>query len=291
MGYLKIENLYRNQKVLAFKEVYALEKVHGTSAHIRFQPMPFGEKLQLYGGGTKHETFAALFDQDDLIARFMEIGHPQVVVYGESYGGKEQGMSATYGAQRRFIAFDVQVGDVWLDVINAHDVANRLGLEFVPYNKGPATEGWLNDQRDLSSRVGEKFGTAGKLAEGIVIRPPFEVTGSNGDRIMAKHKRDEFRETKTPRQLATEEERLVLADAESIAAEWVTPMRLEHVLQKLPGCDDLASTPIVIRAMLSDIDTEGAGEFVPSKEANKAIGKLTAKLYHAWCKAKISAGQ
>ena len=36
MGYMRIDNLYKNQAVLSFKEVYALEKVHGTSAHIHY---------------------------------------------------------------------------------------------------------------------------------------------------------------------------------------------------------------------------------------------------------------
>ena len=36
MGYLHIENLYRPiaQSILLFREVYALEKIHGTSAHV-----------------------------------------------------------------------------------------------------------------------------------------------------------------------------------------------------------------------------------------------------------------
>lgn len=46
MGYLHISNLYRDQRVLMFKEVFVLEKVHGTisrkaaqlfKAHLRAQ--------------------------------------------------------------------------------------------------------------------------------------------------------------------------------------------------------------------------------------------------------------
>ena len=37
MAYHHIDNLYRNQDVLLFKEVYALEKIHGTSAHVSFK--------------------------------------------------------------------------------------------------------------------------------------------------------------------------------------------------------------------------------------------------------------
>ena len=37
MGYLHIDNLYKNQTVLAFRRCFALEKVHGTSAHIAWR--------------------------------------------------------------------------------------------------------------------------------------------------------------------------------------------------------------------------------------------------------------
>ncbi len=37
MGYLHIENLYKNIDIMQFKECYAMEKIHGTSAHVRFK--------------------------------------------------------------------------------------------------------------------------------------------------------------------------------------------------------------------------------------------------------------
>ena len=30
MGYMHIDNLYKDQRILQFKECYALEKIHGT---------------------------------------------------------------------------------------------------------------------------------------------------------------------------------------------------------------------------------------------------------------------
>ena len=33
MAYMHIENLYRNQNILLFKQCYCLEKIHGTSAN------------------------------------------------------------------------------------------------------------------------------------------------------------------------------------------------------------------------------------------------------------------
>ena len=40
MGYLHIDNLYKNQDILMFKECYAMEKIHGTSAHVSFKAVP-----------------------------------------------------------------------------------------------------------------------------------------------------------------------------------------------------------------------------------------------------------
>ena len=34
MGYRHIDNLYKNQDILLFRECFALEKIHGTSANV-----------------------------------------------------------------------------------------------------------------------------------------------------------------------------------------------------------------------------------------------------------------
>ena len=96
MGYLHIQNLYKDQTILLFKECYALEKIHGTSAHIAFNP---GDgSIRYFSGGTAHATFVGLFNETALIEAFKALTLPvdkTIVVYGESYGGKEQGMSLT----------------------------------------------------------------------------------------------------------------------------------------------------------------------------------------------------
>jgi len=75
MGYMHIENLYRNQTILMFRECYALEKLHGTSAHIRWSD----GKVHFRHGGEKRENFIALFDESALAAAFETIGHPIVI--------------------------------------------------------------------------------------------------------------------------------------------------------------------------------------------------------------------
>ena len=95
MGYLHIDNLYKAQDILAFRECYALEKVHGTSAHIGWGYAPTGETmvtkpehpLRFFSGGEPHERFKKLFDCEKLKAVFPVFGHEKMTVYGEAYGG------------------------------------------------------------------------------------------------------------------------------------------------------------------------------------------------------------
>lgn len=277
MGYLHITNLYRPeaQDILLYKEVYALEKLHGTSTHIGWKD----NQIRFFSGGIKHENFIKLFNEADLITKFKSIGLPEVIVYGEGYGGKEQGMRATYGDNLKFIAFDVKVGDKWLTVPEAEDfVVNKLGLEFVYYEKVSTKLSDLDAQRDAPSVQAKRNGILEpKMREGIVIRPLIELNDSRGNRVIVKHKRDEFKETKTPR-VVNPEDLKVLVGANKIAEEWVTPMRLEHILGKMESYD-ITKMPEIIKAMLEDVYREGAGEFIDSKDVRKSIGSMTVKLF------------
>ena len=79
----------------------------------------------------------------------------------------------------------------------------------------------------------------------------------------------------------------VLKEAEAIANEWVTEMRLTHVLDKLPKDINIEGTATVIKAMREDVLREAKGEIVESKEALSAIGKNTAMLFKARLKKAI----
>lgn len=275
MGYLHIDNLYKNQRVLMFKECYALEKVHGTSAHIGWR----GGELYFSSGGEKHDRFAALFDHAELLNRFELLGHPDITVYGEAYGGSQQGQSHRYGKELRFVAFDVLVGETWLDVPNAADVAEKLGLRFVDWVRVETELPLLDALRDASSTEAHRNGVEGfQPREGVVLRPLIEVKLPNGTRVIAKHKRDDERETATPRKVVDPDKLEVLQKAEQIATEWVTPTRLAHVLDKMPGAS-IEQTRDVIAAMVEDVLREGAGELVDSREARAAIGKATAMMF------------
>lgn len=283
MGYLHIDNLYKAQEILQFKTCYALEKIHGTSAHIYFRKGAIG----FFSGGESHERFSAIFDRDALLAKFTErfTSEDSVTVFGEAYGGKCQGMSKTYGTELLFVAFDVQIGDSWLAVPQAAECAAHLGLEFVDYVLIPTDLPVLDEQRDKPSTQAMRNGiTEPKIREGVVLRPPFEVVMNNGRRVIAKHKRDEFAERGRPKVDLDPSKRELLVGAEAIAIEWVTPMRLEHVIDRViserPEKQiEMRDTPTVIRAMLDDIQREAAGEIVDSQPARKAISQRTVALF------------
>jgi hypothetical protein len=281
VGYLHIENLYRNQTILDFKECYALEKIHGTSAHVAWK----NGTLTFYSGGEKHDPFVALFSQESLVAAFEAMGHADVTVFGEAYGGKCQGMSKTYGDKLRFVAFDVQIGEAWLDVPNAEDVCKKLGIEYVHYVRIPCDLAAIDLERDAPSIQAARNGmtrlddpATWKIREGIVLRPIHECTDHRGNRVIAKHKRAEFSERKTIPNIDPAK-REIADKAEAIADEWVTDMRMNHVLDKLGNPSDMADTGKVIAAMVEDVCREASGEIVDSKAVRKAIGSAAAKIY------------
>ena len=281
MSYMDIENLYKNQDILMFKECYAMEKIHGTSAHIGWNG-----KVYYFSGGVNHENFVTLFNNEELEKKFRELNAEKVIIYGEAYGGKCQGMSDTYGKDLKFVSFEVKIGDNWLDVPKAESIVRQFNLDFVPYQKIKTDLSELDYWRDAPSQQSVKCGIIEeRKREGVVLRPLIEVIKNNGKRIIAKHKGDNFRETKTPRQV-TDADLKVLTDAKEIAAEWVTPMRLNHVLDAFPeaGIEQMGN---IIKAMIADIQKESIGETVLSREALKEISKKTALLFKNFLNNKI----
>jgi len=303
MGYLHIDNLYKNQEILMFKECYAMEKIHGSSAHISWKDGKVHEdlhcigtnkqegKVNLFCGGCKKELFDSLWDKEELKNKFIETGIEEVTIYGEGYGGKMQGMSATYGKELKFVAFDVKIGHCWLDVPKAKEFCDLIGIEFVAYEKVSTNLEDLDRERDKDSTQAIRNGLGeGKMREGVVLRPLFELKKNNGARIICKHKRDEFMETRKPRKVQDPAKLKVLVEANAVAEEWVTIMRLKHILDKIEGAG-MEKMGEIIKAMIEDIKREGDKEIIWSKAVERAIGQLTAKTTKTYFQGKLKSGE
>ena len=295
-----IDNLYKAeaQKILLFRECYALEKIHGTAASVSYDPLQ--DKVIFQSGGEKYNNFIALFDEEKLLEAFRNSSAPKdkrINIFGECYGASQQGMSNTYGKSLKFIAFDVQIGESWLDVPNGEKFANDFGLEYVPWAKTSTDLAALDAQRDAPSVQAIRNGvsilnadgtiTNPRKREGVVLRPLVEVRTNSGDRLMAKHKGAEFQETKTPRTVVDPDKLKVLDDANAIAEEWMTAMRLEHVLDKIEGERDMKLIPKILPAVQEDVRREGKGEIVWSEAVAKAVGKKAVELYKKYLQAQI----
>jgi hypothetical protein len=275
-----------------------MEKIHGSSAHISFnkvekKSIPYNEKIQdfennvvseamytvkFFSGGEKYENFTKIFNEQFLIDKFKEMGVDNMVIYGEVYGGKCQGMSATYGKDMKFVAFEVKIGDSWLSVPQADGIVKQFGLDFVHYEEVDTNIETLNRLCEADSVQAVRNGICpGKLREGIVLRPLIELKKNNGERIIAKHKNDKFKETTKKREISPDKFE-ILTKANEIADEWCTEMRLSHVLDQFPDAD-ITKTGEVIKVMIDDIIKEGKDEIVDSKEARAAIGKKTAMMF------------
>ncbi|RJR10698.1 hypothetical protein C4588_02790 [Candidatus Parcubacteria bacterium] len=295
MGYRKITNLQLDHPLFLFKQVYALEKIHGTSTHLTFTFQDNKWQYQVFSGGIKHPDFLFMLNTKyrlatDVIEKLTQLTAGQdvqkIVIYGEGYGGRCQGMSDVYGPLN-FVAFEVckisTHGEHWLDVSRAARFVELLGLPFVFYELGPATPEWLNEQRNRPSEQAKRNGLGdNQEGEGIVIRAPMELVDENGGRMIAKYKREGFRETATARPL-TEAEIQERQDAQGVAEEWVVEERLNHVLSALVAKGHskltLKDTRLVMDTMIEDVSIEALGKIVWSESVGKAIGARAAELF------------
>jgi hypothetical protein len=251
-------------------------KIHGTSAHMSFK----NNELKFFSGGSDFLTFCSLFNKEELLEKFKAMSlnpETEITVFGESYGGKLQGMKETYGDKLKFVAFEVNINDCWLNVPKAESFVKSLGLDFVHYDKTETSIEKLNQLRDSDSVQAIKNGCGtGHIREGIVLRPLEEMIKNNGCRIISKHKGAKFSETSTPREVGEKTEQLI--EAEKIAREWVTLERLKHVIDSFQLELKVENIGKIIKAMTEDIIREAGAEILPSPQSTREIGKITALL-------------
>jgi hypothetical protein len=122
------------------------------------------------------------------ISKFLEI-YPDIsmTLYGEGYGAGIQKNGGNYSYKKTFILFDVFIDNFWLSRENVEDIANKLGIKFVPtIGSGILEEMILLVKTGIPSQFGNF------IAEGIVARPEFELFTREGKRIITKAKYRDF---------------------------------------------------------------------------------------------------
>lgn len=281
MGYMHIKQLYKCPEFFKlFHEIYAMEKIHGTSAWILLK----NNNIIFNSGGEKHDRFKVLFDGNSLKNNLMQIIKENSWENIRIHGDKQQKMATTYGPNLKFIVFDILVKQnnqsKFLDIPDAQKIAERLGLEFVSYTKGSNTFEWIEEQTKIESVQAIRNGMGGgKLREGIVVRPLHESVFSDGTRAICKHKNAEFNETTTNKKLG--ENVKILEDATEIINEWVTEQRYQHVLDRVLKTKeiDIKDMKKIIEFMVEDVQRESKGEIVWNDSISRAIRQKTAHLF------------
>jgi hypothetical protein len=98
--------------------------------------------------------------------------------------------------------------------------------------------------------------------------------------VVAKHKREEFRETKTPRKVG---DQVGPTAGETAAAEWVTNERMRHVVDHVVadlGRDiTMQDTGAVVMAMIEDVVREAGADITDDRPTRKAIGAAAGKAF------------
>lgn len=294
---MHIKNLYAFQRILQQPRIVALEKIHGTSAHIGKDA---AGTVYFSGGGETQHRFLTCFDVPALQAALAACPYEHVTIYGEAYGGSQQGMAKVYGPRLRFVAFDVKADGVWLDLADAEAFVKSLGLDFVPYKIISNDLAAIDAERDAPSEQARRNGVEGdQHREGVVLKCLKETVDEDGDRVVAKHKQDRVAEMATPRKVVDPAQQVVLDDAQAIAKEWVVGNRLEHVMGALLRTRHEAGneTPLGIQdtgtvcaAMVEDVIREAGKEILVSKEARTAISKRASLLFREHLKTQAFAG-
>jgi hypothetical protein len=110
------------------------------------------------------------------------------ILYGEGYGAGIQKGGGLYRADKAFILFDVLIsGQWWLDREAVDDIAQKLGIDSVPYLGRMSLDQIVDTVR---TPFASKIGTA--LAEGVVARPIDTLFDERMNRIIIKLKTEDF---------------------------------------------------------------------------------------------------
>lgn len=128
---------------------------------------------ELFGGEVQETKFEELF------------GEKNVILFGETYGGKIQAVGKQYRLDPAFRMFDVMIDGYWMPYAVMMEIAAKLNVKAVPvFMVGTIVEA-LNGLRSTSQTLIE--GTA--PIEGVVGVPAVRLMDNNHNRIIVKLKK------------------------------------------------------------------------------------------------------
>lgn len=176
------------------EEVIVTEKMDGTSARYTYAKNSNGE-YQIFCGTRVHwvlnsgvNEYSRAFQQNTEIERWIK-DHPDLVLYGEVFGGsKKHGYGAQKG-QKFFAAFAILNGQQWIDFDECQKMISGYNIPWAPV----VYRGKFDAQLFLKLAEEDSIwptSPVGHLREGIVVLPAKERRDANlqacGSRVILK---------------------------------------------------------------------------------------------------------
>lgn len=188
---------FRNETVEFLKDAEWVftEKIDGTNIRIYWDghkvefggrtdnaeiPRPLLDSLnKIFGTTETEELFEQIFDEKNII------------LFGEGYGGRIQGVGNEYRPDESFILFDVLIGENYQTREWVEKTAQMFGIKAVPVLfTGPLQAGIDYVCGHPKSVVAMKD----TYMEGVVARPKVELKDRCGRRVIVKIKWKDFKD-------------------------------------------------------------------------------------------------
>lgn len=303
--YPHIENIEDVPGLFDLPEVIATEKVHGSAMRIGV----VGGRLRVGGRRLEYTDlrpdsreglcFIQYVLETGLDRRVLEaFAGRDVILYGEWHGSgtpKKDWPQVQKGIRyldgNDFRIFDVKVDGRYVPQDEVAGFAAKVGLKAMPVlYRGKPTQAAFDALIDTMSRVGEENGIVDpeNTIEGIVIRPPAFVWDERRNLVMAKYKVGKWAERASAQRhpRTPPKERTLAPGAAEFAAEFVTEMRLDHVLDELREAGipmEKSSLGEVLKRMGQDIKREGAKALAEAglewKDASPFVTRLAKEMF------------
>jgi hypothetical protein len=289
------------QNILLQSEVVCTEKIHGTNARVGLVEGQFhigGRNIDHTNDGDS-SVMGFVGEMRGYEAKFREAFPDQnIIFFGEWFGpGIQKGIS--YGATKAFRVFDAKLDGRYMDWDTVVTLATKIGFATVPVlYRGVPKMSVFESLLDIKSKVGLESGIdkEDNLHEGIVIKPTQMIINEyTGQWLIAKYKPARWSERKSDK---LKEAKPIPIESHTFIEEFVTEIRLEHVLDHLRDAgvaiDDIKSTSNVIKEMSIDIHREGQVERekleaqgIEWKTISKLISSRTSTMFRDYLHKKL----
>jgi len=226
-----------------------------------------------------------------------------VILYGEWHGSGDTKKGwpqvqkgIRYKNGNDFRVFDVKVNGKYVSQDEIAAFALRVGLKTMPVlYRGKPDQKVFDSLIDTMSRLGEENGIVDpeNTIEGLVIRTNEFLWNADRSPVMAKYKVGKWAERASAQKHHTTQpkKKVIVPGAEAFAKEFVTDMRLLHVLAQL--CEENISIETscmgeVMKRMGQDIKREGAKSLEDAeldwKDVSQFVTKLTKNIFLEYLK-------